>query len=487
MNSAFASATQQVEMIISGQISSLELLEIYIERNQACHPDLNAIVCTDLDRARERAARADQAVKRNEIWGRLHGLPVTIKDNLEVVGMPCTAGSPDLTGYRPGRNAHLVQSLVDEGAIVFGKTNLPLFGGDFQTYNAVFGQTNNPWDLEKTPGGSSGGAAAALAAGLTALDVGNDIGGSIRSPAGFCGVYGHKPSFGIVPGQGMIPPMPHLFKGAYSFQTDIVVNGPMARSAADLDLALDIMVSPGWPDRRAWQIRLPEPRKQDLAAFRVGVWLDDPVCPVDSSVGDCLQNLVDCLAKAGVTIVEAQPPVSFKKSWDLFVSALNAALGLGAPPWLFQKWVAQESRIKDQADYQSRQIMGAVQRHREWLTMDIKRQVLREKWADYFKTVDLLLCPVTPVAAFNHDHTPWFSRTLTVNGGVRPYTDMMGWAGLTNVVYLPATVAPCGRTKRGLPVGVQILGPYLEDRTPIQFAKQMALVTGGFVPPPGYA
>jgi len=483
MEIAFKSASELVEMILSNQISSSDLLEVYIDRYEKYNGKINAIITTSFDKARLKAKKADSALKNGEKWGALHGLPITIKDNLEVIDMPCTSGSPSLKNHFPVKNADLVQRLLDQGAIIFGKTNLPLFGDDVQTHNKVFGQTNNPWNLDRTPGGSSGGTAAALAAGLTALDIGNDIGGSIRTPASFCGVYGHKPSFGIVPDRGMIPPMPKLFKGEYSLPTDIAVSGPLARSADDLDLALSIIVSPELPDKKAWRIQLPDARKTSLTEFKIGIWLDDPTCPVDSSVGDCLQNSVDALAKAGAIILDKKPAVSFEESWEIFIKALNGTMSAGVPDGLFEKWLSKESKIQDSQDYQNRQISGSIQRHREWKINDFKRQILREKWAEYFKEIDVLLCPVTPIAAFPHDHTPWFDRMITVNNQERPYSDLMGWAGVTNVVYLPATIAPSGFTPEGLPVGIQIVGPYLEDRTPIQLARLMKDIVGGFEPP----
>ncbi len=483
MKLAFKSAIDLVEMITSRQISSLELLELYIERHEKFNPKVNAVINTNFEKARLRAKQADSALIKGERWGALHGLPITIKDNIEVVDMPCTCGSLDLINHRPDRNADLVQSLVDEGAIVFGKTNVPLFASDVQTHNQIFGQTNNPWDFEKTPGGSSGGSAAALAAGLTALDIGNDIGGSIKNPAGFCGIYGHKPSYGIIPDRGMIPPMPGLFNGDYSLQTDIAVNGPLARSPEDLDLALKILASPELPEKKAWRIHLPKHRKNVLKDFKIGLWLDDPACPVDSSVGDCLQATINTLVKLGAKISNLKPAVSFEESWNVFIKTMNGTLGFNASNDLFEKWKKMGNDVQYRQGYQSHQINGAIQRHRDWLIADFERQVLREKWAEFFKEFDILLCPVTPVAAFCHDHTSWFDRTISVNNQQRPYSDVMGWAGLTNVVYLPSTIAPSGFTPDGLPVGIQIVGPYLEDRTPIQLAKLMQELMGKFSPP----
>lgn len=481
------SATKLVTAIKEKKISALELLEVYIERVERLNPSLNAVVATDYVSARKRAGEADKAREKGEDWGALHGLPMTIKDNLEVVGMLCTAGAPALKAHMPKRNADLVQRLVDQGAVIFGKTNLPRYGEDIQTYNEVYGQTNNPWDISRTPGGSSGGAAAAVAAGLTSLEIGNDIGGSIRHPAHFCGVYGHKPSFGIVPDRGMIPPLPGIFPGDHTVQADIVVNGPLARSAEDLDLAMDIIVSPESPERKAWQICLPEPRKKKLSEYRIGLWLDDPACPVDSEVGTCLQNAADVLGKAGCTLSDRRPDIVFSQAFEMFSDLLNGVMGLGVPPKMFDEWIHEESKLplKD-PDSKTRLIRGAIQRHRSWLYRDTERQIMREKWADFFREFDVLLCPSTPVTAFPHDHRSFFERSIVVNGTQRPYTDLMGWAGLTNAVFLPSTIAPIGISPGGLPVGIQIVGPYLEDRTPIHVAALMADVVGGFQLPEGF-
>ena len=485
---AFKPAVELARMIKEKQISSVDLLDFYRERYQQHNAKLNAIVITDFEQARARAIQADQALAGSDNWGPLHGLPLTVKDNIEVVGMRCTGGSSLLKNHQPAKNAALVQRLLDAGAIIFGKTNLPEFGADFQSHNEVFGTTNNPWDIARTPGGSSGGSAAAIAAGLTSVEIGNDIGGSIRHPANFCGIYGHKASYGIVPDLGVLPPVPGIFKGDYSIEKDIVVNGPLARSAEDLHLIMDLIVAPEPPDQKAWQIRLPAPRKKTLNEYKIGLWLDDPVCPVDSGVGDCLQAAVDKLVKAGINIQDVKPNVDFEESYRVFILLLNAVMGSGAEPLIFDRWVDQESKLApDDKEYKSLQIQGAVQRHRDWLTVDAQRQLLREKWDDFFKEYDALLCPATCVASFPHDHTSWFKRTLTVNGREEPYTNVMGWAGLTNVVYLPSTIAPVGFTPEHLPVGVQIVAPYLEDRTSIHIAQLMAEICGGFTPPPGFA
>ncbi|MBA3027860.1 MAG: amidase [Desulfobacteraceae bacterium] len=282
---AFQSASRLLEFIREKRVSSVELIELYFERYKRLNPKINAIVTMDFERALRRAKKADEDLAKGKSWGPLHGLPVTIKDSIEVVGMPCTAGSPYLKNHMPSKNADVVQPLIEAGAIIFGKTNLSLFAGDFQSYNELHGQSNNPWDITKTPGGSSGGPAAALAAGLTGLEIGSDLGGSIRIPAHFCGVFGHKPSYGIVPIRGNGPPPPGVFTGEYSPEADLVVTGPMARSAEDLDLAMNLIVRPPLYQENTIQISLPEPRKNDLKDYRVGLWMDDHACPVDSNVG----------------------------------------------------------------------------------------------------------------------------------------------------------------------------------------------------------
>ncbi|NOY68228.1 MAG: amidase [Deltaproteobacteria bacterium] len=486
---AYLSATRLVAEIKAKHISAVELLEFYIDRIKRLNPRINAVVATDFDNARIRARKADEALLRGEDWGPLHGLPMTIKDSIEVTGMPCTSGAPKLKGHMPQRNADVIEPLLDAGAVIFGKTNLPLFAQDFQSFNEVHGQTNNPWDVTRVPGGSSGGAAAALAAGLTGLEIGSDIGGSIRNPAHFCGVYGHKSSFDMISFRGHIPPFPGLFPGDYALGGDIAVLGPLARSSEDLDMVMDIITMPKKPLRSAWKLELPPSRKEDLKDFKVGLWLDDPDFPVDHSVADCLSDLVDTLAKSGAGIEAKKPDIDFKACHDIYLKLLTAVPNAGISKDAFDLLVKEAPTLdKNDKSFRAQLIRGTTMLHRDWVVLDYMRLMMRQKWADFFKDFDVLLCPAVPITAFAHDHGEFFDRTLTVNGGKRPYMDTLSaWAGLTGVSYLPATIAPAGLAKDGLPVGVQIVGPYLEDKTPICFAKRLAEITPGFVPPPGFA
>jgi amidase len=342
---AHKSATALVEDIKAGRISSFELLELYLQRIERLNPDLNAVVHINEEEAGNRAKKADDALARGESWGPLHGLPMTVKDTIEVEGMPCTSGAPELKAHMPHRHADVVKSLTDAGAVVFGKTNVPLYGGDMQSYNAVYGKSSNPWNPEKTPGGSSGGAAAALAAGFSGLELGSDIGGSIRVPAHFCGIYGHKPSFGIVPTRGHIPPPPGIFTGDHSMTVDIMVVGPLARSIDDISMAMDLLVAPAKPEQRAWRISLPEPRKKSLKAYKLGLWLDDPNCPVDKGVGDVLQKVADDLIKKGANIYEKKPDIDFAGNHEIFHSLLAAVMASGFPEKQFKQWLSEAKEL----------------------------------------------------------------------------------------------------------------------------------------------
>lgn len=487
-NPAFQSAIELAEAIRNKKISSVELLELFIDRIGKFNSGINAVVATDYEAARKKARGADEAMARGESWGPLHGLPITVKDTYETEGLTTTSGSPDLKNYVPQKNAALVQAVSDAGAIVFGKTNLPLFAMDVQSYNEVYGQTNNPWNPDRVPGGSSGGAAAALATGLTSFEIGSDIGGSIRNPAHFCGVCGHKPSWGIVPLAGHVPPPPGLYPGEYIDTSDIAVGGPLARFPEDLELLLGIMIGPEVPEQKAFRIELPKPRRENLSELKIGLWLDDAACPVDTLVGDQLQNAVDRLSQAGANIVDKKPDIDFKRASDVYTMLLQAATAAGMPPDEYNLLLEMAKTLQpEDTSIMANLVRGATMEHRSWQFISYERTLMRQKWADFFREFDLLLCPVTCVTAFSHDHSELAERILTVNGDVRNYFDaLVAWAGVIGAAYLPSTVIPVGVAADGLPVGVQVVGPYLEDFTPIRASKLISEAIGRFVPPPGY-
>lgn len=480
---SYMSARELVAAIGQQTLRSEEVLDHYLDRLDRFNGQINAVVATDVDAARARARAADAAAARGESWGPLHGLPMTVKDTFEVVGMACTAGAPELKDHQPNRHATAVERLIEAGAIIYGKTNTPLYAGDLQTYNAVFGTTNNPWDVTRAPGGSSGGSAAALASGFTALELGSDIGGSIRNPAHFCGVAGHKPSFGAVPIRGHIPGPPGALTGA-----DIGVAGPLARSVDDLELALDVMAGSDMLDQAGWKLKLAGARHEAIRDYKVAVWSDDAFCAVDPEVRDMIEGAGTALEEMGAKVDRtARPAVDMQESHEVYYSLLAAALGAGLPDSMRRK-LRENPPDADDRSHQAIFARGAVMEHAEWLEWDERRAVLREMWNRFFGDVDVLLCPVMPRAAIPHDQSAGFgSRTVEIAGHSRNYVDMIVWCGLTCGVYLPATVVPVGRTDAGLPVGVQVVANFMEDRSALHVARHLEKALGGVVPPPGFA
>lgn len=474
------SACDLAAMIRRREISSRELLDYYLGAVAEGNGRVNAVVTLDEERARAAAAAADEALANGDALGPLHGLPMTIKDSFETVGMRSTSGAPVWAEHVPERDADAVARLKGAGAVVFGKTNLPFMASDVQSYNDLFGCTNNPYDLGRTPGGSSGGAAAALAAGFTSLELGSDIGGSIRTPAHWTGIYGHKPSYGIVPTRGHLPGPPGT-----EGEADLNVVGPLARSAEDLGVALDVMAGPDARAEVAWRLELPRPRCSRLSDFRVAAWLDDPVVPVDHAVRERLEETVSALRAAGVKVDDqARPALDLKRLIQAYMKLLLPVVLADLPKEAFGGLVQLADSFDPDDDSDVAVAARApVIRHREWLPANEFRHKMCAVFRDFFASYDVLLCPVNPVVAIEHDHSPMPTRTFPVNGEERPYSDVFGWISMATACFLPATVAPVGQTPEGLPVGVQIVGPYLEDRTTIEFARLLGNVIGGFEPP----
>jgi len=480
----FASAGEVARAIRRGDVSSVELTTHIVERIKRYNPRLNAIVTLTEDAALARARAADEARARGDWWGPLHGVPCTIKDTFETAGVKTTAGVSSLAQHVPARDAAVVERYRGAGAVILGKTNVPEWASDWQSYNAVFGAANNPWDLSRTPGGSSGGEAAALAAGLSYLSAGSDIGGSIRVPAHFCGVYGHKPTLGVVPLRGHIPPPPGGPPGPPS---SLAVAGPLARSAADLALALQILGGPDGDEARAYRWSLPPARGSRLTDYRIGFVLDDPRCPVSPEVGGVARQAVDALKKAGARLEEGWPTgVVPADQYDAYLYALFATFGFQLKDEQFETLRARGAG-KD-SGYPSiiaRAWTDPIKSHQAAAR---RRMAARAAWQAYFRTHDAFLLPTEFVPAFPHDHSqPQQARRLATPAGPREYYDLLFWIAFATLTGLPATAAPIGLTSGGLPVGLQIIGPYLEDLTPIDVAGKLADVVGGFRPPGGYA
>ena len=463
------------------KISSRELLDIQLARINTLNGKLNAVVTLDVERARLRAEELDAAAARGEFAGPLHGIPITIKDSYETAGLKSTCGADIWRDHVPITNADAVQRLVDAGAVIIGKTNTPIFAGDVQTYNELFGTTNNPWDTGRTPGGSSGGAAAAVASGMTPFELGSDIGGSIRTPAHFCGVYGHKPSYGLISLRGHIPGPPGTLAA-----TDLSVAGPLARTVSDLDLLLDILAGPDAQQRVAWRLQLPEPRQQKLPDFRAALWFDESDCPIDVSVRSALESAVHELRKAGVRVDDkARLPIKLGDAFRTYLRLLWPLLFAGTSDDSFEQHVARAAMFGvDDKSLNAQFHRQATARHRDWLRANEARARYRAAMAEFFERYDVLLMPVTPTPAFPHDHSPnMLERVIAVNGQPRPYLDNFFWISLATLCYLPATAVPVGQSQK-LPVGLQIVGPYLEDQTTLKFAAIVEEIVGGFKPPP---
>jgi len=479
---AFWSAKRLAAHIRRRKVGCLELLDHHLVRVERYNPALNAVVVADFERARKRAKAADRALAKGDVWGPLHGVPMTVKESYDVVGLPTTWGSPEFKDSIAVKNALAVDRLLASGAVLFGKTNVPLMLADWQSYNAIYGVTNNPWDVARVPGGSSGGSAAALAAGLSAIEAGSDIGGSIRVPAHYCGVYGHKPTYGLCSLRG------HALAGRVA-AADISVIGPLARSADDLDITLAALAGPDDIDGAGYRVALKGPAKTSLRDFKIAVMLDHPNAPVDRTVVDRLQALVDFLAARKVKISDsARPAIDIMRAREVYVALLYAAMSGRMPQAAFERnLMAVRALAPGDRSHAAQMARANTLHHRDWLGLNEERHRMRLAWADFFKEYDLLLSPPAISAAFPHNHAGEpFDRMIPVNGTLAPVIDQLLWAGYSGASYLPATVAPIGFTPEGLPVGVQIVGPQFGDRTCIAFAKLIEQEFHAFVAPHGY-
>jgi len=479
---SFKSAVELSAALAAKKVSAVELTQDAIDRIERHDDKVNAICVRDFDRALDAARAADAALARGERKPLL-GLPMTVKESYNVAGLPTTWGFPAQKDFIAGEDALSVTRVKEAGTIVLGKTNVPVALGDWQSYNEIYGTTNNPYDLGRTPGGSSGGSSAALAAGYGPLSIGSDIGGSLRVPAFHCGVYAHKPTFNLLATRGHTPPpLPPL-----PFERDLSVIGPMARSAADLSLLLDVMAGPDPLDAGiAYRLELPAARHGALKDFRVLVIDTDPVLPTDSVVRGTIHTLADNLAKAGVTIARGSPLLpDFAASSRLYMRMLLAFLGATfAPDVHAGARKAAEALPEGDTSLGAERLRGIALSHRDWQAANAGRVRLRAQWRELFKSFDAVICPVMPTPAFPHDHTPdQEQRRISIDGKPHVYTDQLAWPGIATLPGLPSTAIPTGFAPDGLPVGVQIVGPWLEDRTPLKLAELIEREFGGFKPP----
>lgn len=478
----YASAAEQAAALAGGEISAQALLDATLQRIDRFEPTLNALAVRDETRARAAARAADAALARGE-RAPLLGVPVTVKESFDVAGLPTTTGDPRHAASRADEDAPAVAALRRAGAVVVGKTNVPLANGDIQTFNDLHGLTRNPWDPSRTPGGSSGGSAAALAAGYVALELGSDIGGSVRIPAHFCGVSAHKPSYGIVPLLGSGAPPGRVV------ESDLACAGPMARDAHDLELALDVLVNADPRTRQAWTLRLPPARHARLADFRVLLLPSHPLLQPSASAQHAIDVAAGQLADAGAQVSRHSPLLPDLVQSHKIYQQLLVGAGLGKRPSAFFEDARQAIAALDPQDdsFQAIRVRASLLGHREWLIASEARMQLRAQWQRLFEAFDVVVTPVSVSPAFAHDHSqPRDARHVHADGVEIPYLDLFVWVGLPTLAALPATVVPITQ-HAGLPLGIQVFGPFLEDRTPLRFAQLLQAGQGAFRVPPGYA
>jgi amidase len=478
----FKTAVELANLLRKRKLGAVELLDHFCKRYEQHNPQLNAIILTDIKRARQAAQASDKRLKNAEPRGPFEGVPMTIKESFDWAGTPSTWGSPAYRDNIAASDAVAVRRMEEGGAIIYGKTNVPLMLADWQSFNDIYGTTNNPWNVKRSPGGSSGGSGVALATGMSALELGSDIGASIRNPAHYCGVYGHKPTYGIVPMRG------HFLPGIFA-ASDISVAGPLARSADDLALAMTLLAGPDGAEAKAARYRLPPSRCKTLKDFHIAVMLNDPVSDVDQPVQDLIASLADWLKPRVKTLsMTARPAFSSEEAWDVYVMLLRSATSRRQTDEEFRSNIEKTKALNsgDQS-YYAKMLRAYTMFHRDWLGVNNRRHAMKIAWQAFFADYDLLLCPAAASAAFPHDHAgERHERTILVNGRKVPAVDQLFWAGYSGAFYLPSTVAPIGLTPAGLPVGVQIVTALHEDLTAIRFATLLEREYYSFTPPPDF-
>ncbi len=480
---AFLPAWALLERLRRGALSARALLEWQLSRVERHNPALNAIIHLDTARARAAADAADAARAAGAPLGVLHGLPMTVKETNNVAGWPTTYGDPAWRDAVPPRSAEVIRRLEAAGAIIFGKTNVPINALDWQSYNAIHGTTRNPWNMARSPGGSSGGSAAALAAGLTPLELGGDAGGSIRIPAHFCGVAGHKPTPGVVPSLGNGRPTDLL-------ENDLLVAGPMARRVRDLALALDVIAGPAGAQAAAWRLALPPPRATQLAGLRVAVVTTSPAAEVEEGYQRAIRALAGMLGEAGARVtLGALPFTDHAAHHATYLRLLRGAAAARLPEPAFEAAISatETAGVNAPSAYVAQMNGAFAQRHRAWLLGEEARARLKTDWAAFFEEFDVVIAPCSTVAAFPLDEArPREERVLRVNGRDADYNDQLFWAGFATLPSLPATAVPIGLTEDGLPLGVQVVGAAWEDRTTLAVAAAIEALAP-LPPPRGFA
>lgn len=478
----FATAHELAAAISERRASAVEVLDAHLAHITRHNPALNAIVTLNEERARVRAREADAALARGEVWGPLHGVPVTIKDSFATAGLRTTSGYPPLADYIPAADATVVARLRAAGAIILGKTNLPLLVHGFQTDNPIFGRSNNPWNLERTPGGSTGGGAAALAAGLSPLEVGSDYGGSVRIPAHYCGLYSLKPTERRIPLTGHIPELP----GKPRSVRHVATPGPLARSVQDLTVALQVMAGPDPAQPEIPPVPLVPAPEQLWPALRVA-WSDDfGGLPVTRETQAALHGLVAELDRRGCTVEQRLPNgFDFPGIWETYGELRQCEIGSAMSSELEAECAANFGVSAASEDPEMRgmakRLNATLRQYTETLT---KRDAYIAAVEQFFQAWDVFLCPVTVGPAFPHCRP---GTPIAVDDRRVPYR--LGGTGYTspfNLTGHPVVVLPLARSTEGLPIGVQVVGRRWDEMKLLAIAEQLDTIVGPFRRPPGY-
>lgn len=476
MIDTYATAREMLADLKTRHVSARELLDAHIDRNDEIEARINAVVATDIARARKDADAIDTARAKGDALGPLAGLPMTIKDAYDVENMPATSGNPALKDRAKNcADAATVAATRGAGAVIWGKTMVPFMLSDAQSYNVLHGTTNNPYDVSRTPGGSSGGAAAALACGVTPLEIGTDIGGSLRQPANFCGVTSLKPTWGAVSNRGMVPPLPDQY-----VEADLNVCGPMARNVDDLKLLWSVLRG------------TPEQTRRDVKGARVAIWNDEAAWPLARDVKDGAERAGEALAQSGAHVEHAKPDIDGGALMQFYPQLLAAAIARDVPPALLDAWEAMRPEDKKIVAAGGPEVFGAAYRlnstasYRDIATAQVVQQWHKDKLADFFTRYDAIVMPISMVTAFPHQHEGSFvDRILDVDGTPVPYAALLNWISPATALYAPALAVQAGQTAAGLPVGVQIVGPWHGEDRLFDFAAAVEESLGGFKPPPG--
>ncbi|MEV6559837.1 amidase [Nocardia sp. NPDC051756] len=482
MKWSLLSAESLLAALRTGEVTSMELTEEAIARIEREDKAINAMCVRDFDNARAAAQAADEARARGEDLPLL-GIPVTVKESYDMAGTPTTWGIPEHANYVPGEDAVQVSRLKAAGAVILGKTNVPSTLRDIQSFNAIYGTTNNPWDHDRTSGGSSGGSAAALASGFGALSIGSDLAGSLRTPAHFCGIYAHKPTLGLAATRGMVaPPAPAL-----PTDLDLAVVGPMARTARDLTLLLDVMAGPDpLTHGVAYNVTLPPTRHERLSDFRVLIIEDHPLIPTSAAVRAGVNRVAEALVDEGVRVERHSPLLpDLTEAAKLYMLLILSTAAASLPIEVYeQERIRAAALSADDQSLDATRLRAIGLSHRDWVEANNRRELHRHGWRRLFAEFDAVVCPITPTPAFPHNHDGELQdRHIDIDSVEYPYFDQLVWAGVATMPGLPATAIPAGRSPEGLPVGVQLIGPMFEDRTPLRLAELLEEKIGGFEMP----